>query len=205
MQLGQRGLRAAREQRNEARRSVALFGGFSLVTGLVALLQLPADALLWLLVPLVLGVFVGVIVWRHAERTTAGELVVATALSSLCVPVALAGEVTAVAAHTLFAVFALIFMTATVSVRAMIGRVAKAGGPPPALAGALTLGAILLLAVLSVRHQVADVAPYAAIPVCAVALGLTVKPPSPRYLRPIGWTLVGATILTALLLIVALR
>jgi hypothetical protein len=48
------------------------------------------------------------------------------------------------------------------------------------------------------------VAPYAALPVCAIALGLTARPPSPRHLRTIGWALVGATTLTALMLIVAL-
>ena len=48
VQLGQRGGRATRELGVEARRSVALFGGFCVVTGLVALTQLPTDALVWL-------------------------------------------------------------------------------------------------------------------------------------------------------------
>ncbi|MGC4083660.1 MAG: YwiC-like family protein [Vicinamibacterales bacterium] len=205
VQLGQRGGRATRELGVEARRSVALFGGFCVVTGLVALTQLPTDALVWLVVPLLLGACVGVAVWRHLERTTGGEILVAIALSSLAVPVALGGDVTAVAAHTLFSVFVVVFVTATLAVRALIGRVTKAGGPPLILAGIVAGGAPLLLALLAMRGQLASIAPYAASPMCAVALVLTIARPSPKHLRTIGWTLVGATVLTAVVLIVGLR
>ncbi len=52
--------------------------------------------------------------------------------------------------------------------------------------------------------MLAPVAPYAALLVCVVALGLTTSPPNPRHLRAIGWTLVGATLLTTLLLVAEL-
>lgn len=202
--LGQRGKRAAREQLGDARRSLALFGAFCAVSGLVAVVVMPRAALPFLLVPLVLAALVAALVVAHRERTTGGELLVAVALTSASLPVAVAGEVGVPEALTLFLVFASIFAVATVAVRAVIGRVAKSGGPPLSAAAALTLGVLALLAVLSTTERLAPVAPFAALPVCAVALALLVRPPSPRYLRPIGWTLVGATALTAVLLIIEL-
>lgn len=204
VQLGQRGSRAARELRVDARKSVGLFGGFAAVAGVVSLTALPVDARSWLLLPAGLAVAVAVAVFAQVERTTAGELLVGTALSSLSVPVAVAGEVALPSALTLLAVFASVFGAATVSVRAVIGRVAKAGGPPLAGAALLTLALLALLAVLSVQGRLASVAPFAAMPVCAVSLGLCARPPSPKYLRQVGWTLVGATILTAAILVAGL-
>jgi len=199
--LGQRGARARREQGADARRSLALFGGFCAVTGTVSLFVLPRPALNVLLLPVVLALLVGAAVALHRERSTVGEMLVAVALTSLALPVALAGHVSRTNALTLFVVFAAVFVTATVAVRALIGRVTKAGGPPPLLAGALTLLVVMGLAVAGFIGALAPVAPYAALPVCAVALGLTTSPPNPRHLRTIGWTLVGATLLTALLLV----
>jgi hypothetical protein len=191
--LGQRGSRAAREQRSAAWRSATIFGGLALVSGAAALALLPAWLLGALLIPFVLALVVGVFVARGRERTTAGEVLVASALSSLSLPVALAGGV-----------FATVFALATVAVRALIGRTARAGGPPPVVAGVFTMGVVALLAVLAARGVLAAIAPYAALPVAAVALALTVRPPSPRHLRTIGWTLVGATAASAVLLVVAL-
>jgi hypothetical protein len=54
------------------------------------------------------------------------------------------------------------------------------------------------------RGLVAWIAPWAALPVAFVGLALTVWPPAPRHLRMIGWTLVGATLLSAVILVVAL-
>jgi hypothetical protein len=202
--LGQRGSRAAREQRIDAQRSLALFGAFWLVSGIVAVAVLPRQALLCLAVPLVLAAIVAVVVFMHRERSTAGELLAATALTSASLPVAVAGDVAVRDALTLFVVFAAVFSTASVAVRGVIGRVSRAGGPPLAIGGGLAIGVVAALAALAVIDRLAPVAPYAALPVCAVALALTIKPPSPRYLRPIGWTLVGATTATALILVAAL-
>jgi hypothetical protein len=202
--LGQRGSRAAREQGADARRSLGLLGGFCAVTGGVSLVVISHDALIFLILPVAFGALVFAVVFMHLERSTGGEVLVAIALSSMSVPVAVAGEVPRVAAFTVFVVFSAVFVTATVSVRALIGRVAKSGGPPPALAGIFALAVIGLLGFIAVSGRLAPVAPYAALPVCAVALGLTARPPSPRHLRAIGWTLVGATALTAVMLVAAL-
>jgi len=202
--LGQRGRRAMREEGVDARRSLALFGGFCAVTGTVSLVVASFEALSYLLVPLILGVFVAVALFTHRERSTGGELLVAAALSSVSLPVAIAGSVPRLAALTLFIVFAAVFVSATVGVRSMIGRVGKAGGPPRGASAALTLAILAGLAVAAQGNRLAPVAPLAALPVCAVCLGLSVRPPSPKFLRPVGWTLIGATALTAVILVVQL-
>lgn len=202
--LGQRGKRAAREEGADARRSLALFGGFCAVTGAVSLAVMSFETLSYLLVPLALVTLVAVAVFTHRERSTAGELLVAAALSAVSLPVAVAGAVTHIAAITLFIVFAAVFVTATIAVRSMIGRVSKAGGPHPGVAAVLTLAVLAGLAVAAQAGRLSSVAPFAALPVCAVCLGLSARPPSPKYLRLIGWTLIGATSLTAAILVGAL-
>lgn len=202
--LGQRGIRAAREQGRDARRSLALFGGFCAVTGLVALLVLQRAALLSLVVPALLATAVGAVVLTHRERSTGGEVLVAIALASVSLPVAVSGGVTRGAALTLFLVFASVFVTATFAVRTLIGRVTRAKGPPAAAAAVVALGFVAALAVLAVTGHVSPVAPYAALPMCAVALALTARPLSPKHLRAVGWTLVGATALAAVMLVAGL-
>jgi hypothetical protein len=202
--LGQRGARHAREHGPEARRTLAMFGGFCLVTGAVAVAVLPRGALLYLSVPVALVACAGLAVAARAERTTGGEVLVAFALSSVALPVALAGATSTVAAFTVFAVFASASAAATVAVRSMIGRVTRAGGPPPMLAGVLALGIVAALEGLGVAGRLSPVAPYAASPVCAVAIALAVKPPAPRRLRAVGWALVAATSLSAAILVAAL-
>jgi hypothetical protein len=201
---GQRGSRAARDRRHEAWRSFGLFGGFAIVCGAVALSILPREALAGVVFSVILASIVGVAVAMHRERSTVGEILVAMALASLSVPVALAGSVSISAALTVFAVFASTSISATVAVRSMIGRVARAGGPPRTAAALLALAVVVVLTALALTGQLARVAPYAALPVSALALGLSVRPPSPKRLRVIGWTLVGATAVTAIILVGAL-
>lgn len=202
--LGQRGSRAARNQRAEAWRSLFVSGSVAVVAGIGGVILFPRTLLHVLLVPLALAAIVGGLVASGRERTTTGEMLAATALSSLSFPVALAGHTGGVAAHTVFITFAAVFCTATIAVRALIGRTARGGGPSPIIAGAATVFVVAALWLAAEYRFVASIAPWAALPVALVGLGLTVWPPAPRHLRTIGWTLVGATLLSAAILIVAL-
>ncbi len=163
------GARALHEQGGDARRSVALFGGFCAVTGAVSLFVLPRPALIVLFLPALLVLLVGAAVAMHRERSTLGEMLAAVALSSLSLPVALAGNATRTDALTLFVVCSAVFVTATIAVRALIGRVTKAGGPPPLVAGGLTLLVVVGLAAAAFTGTLAPVAPSAALPVCGLA------------------------------------
>jgi hypothetical protein len=202
--LGQRGVRAARELRTDAWRSLAIAGGIAVITATAAWFLMFGAARTALILPTLLAAAGGLVVAAGRERSTPGEIVAAVALASLSLPVAIAGDVPPVAAHTVFVVFSVVFTSATLAVRSVIGRTARAGGPHPLLAGLVAVMALVVLGVLALAGRLSGVAPYAALPVCSVALGLAVRPPSPRHLRTIGWTLVGATALTAVLLVSAL-
>ncbi len=202
--LGQRGVRASREQISAAMRSLLVFGSVGAIAMVVALMRLPADAIEWLALPALFAVTSAVLIVRGRERTTVGEVVIAGALASAAVPVAIAGGESRAAALTVFLVFALVASAATVAVRSVIGRVSKAGGPSTTAALTFVIAVVTALAVLALVHIVASIAPWAALPVCIVAVVLAVQPPSPRHLRRVGWTLVAANTLTLVIVIVGL-
>jgi len=203
--LGQRGIRASREQGQDARSTFAVFGSIWLVCGVGALWLMPRAVVPSLALPIVLGALVMAAVFMHRERTTPGEMLVGAALASSSLPVALACGVSLREALTVVLVFALVFATATVAVRAVIGRVSKTGGPSTTVAAVCAMGVVGGLAAAVSARMLATVAPWGALPVCLVALGLAMRPPSPKQLRVVGWTLVGATTLTTVVLIIGVR
>jgi hypothetical protein len=203
--LGQRGSRAAREQAAEARRSLLVFGGLAIVAGAAAVALDPADTRWTLLVPAAAAVLFALVVFSGRERTFAGELVAAATLAAFALPVGLAAGASRLAAGTVPIVFALFFLMATTAVHAIIPR-----GRPPSIrrrvASALTtITGVIALALASRADLVAAVAPWAVLPVGVVALVLVARPPVPRQLRVVGWTLVAATAATSILLVAGLR
>lgn len=204
--LGQRGARASRELGAEARRTFALFGTLAIVCGGAALALMPAIVRETVAVPIAFGIVLGVMIVRRREHTTPGEVVSALAMSALALPVALASGATMAAALTCVLAYAAAFLVATLSVRAVILVTRKlAGAATRIVAAAVTVGLVAMLALLPRVGVTTDVGFWAALPICAVGLVLVAAIPSPRYLRAIGWTLVGATGVTALILIVGLR
>jgi hypothetical protein len=89
-----------------------------------------------------------------------------------------------------------------VAVRAMIGR-RQQGRSDPGLSAALTLAILAGLAVAAQAGRLASVAPFAALPVCAVCRAFRAAAFT-RCPATAGWTLIGATALTAAILVVAL-
>jgi hypothetical protein len=203
--IGQRGKRAARERRGDAWRSLALFGGMAVVAAVQAAIAVPASARAALLVPAALAGVLGVLVALRRERTTAGESLVGVALSSVSIPVALAAGASLAVALTIASVFVIVFVTATICVRSIIVSIARTGGPTRTAAASVVLGGVTALLLLAGMAVLSPSAPVAALPVCAVGVALLLRPPAPRQLRAVGWTLVAATSLTALILIAALR
>ena len=204
--LGQRGTRATREQGGQARRWFAWLAGLALVFGAAGVRLAPHAARVALLVPLACGGLLAVWILRRRERTTAGELLTAVSLSSLALPVALAAGAPLPAALTCTLVFAVSFVVATVSVRAVIMWARHRAGTGTRVTAALVaVGGVAALAVLARAGVTAGVAPLAALPVCGTGLVLALGVPSPRHLRTIGWTLVATTALTAIVLVAGLR
>jgi hypothetical protein len=204
--LGQRGQRAKREQGAAAWRWFATFGSVAAVTGVTALVLLPPRARLSLVLPVALGGLLSIWIARHREHTTSGEIVTALCLSSLSIPTALAAGASDAVAITCASVFAASFVVATVSVRAMILWARRAAGMTTrVVAAALPVVFVAALWLLGARGVTSAAGPYAALPVCGVGFVLAAAAPSPRHVRRIGWILVGATAITAIVLIAALH
>ena len=133
------------------------------------------------------------------ERTTLGELCVAATLPALAVPVAVAGGVPLSGALHAWSAWWLGISAATAAVRGVLGhtkrgqqRMSRLALP---VAAAAAVVALAVLRVLPLGESVATV------PMLIGALWLAAWPPRPRHLRKVGWALVGASTLTAMLLI----
>jgi hypothetical protein len=204
--LGQRGPRAAREEGARARRWFAAFAALAVVFAIVALLTLPPAARIALSAPAAIGLLVGAIIVSRREHTMGGEIVMATALAALASPLALGSGATPLAARTIPLVFIASFVSATFCVHGVILHTRN----PPAI-DARTTGATvatLAVAVLAVAARsgiVSPVAAWAALPMCTGGVLLATSPPSARQLKRVGWTLVGTTAFTSLVLVVGLR
>jgi len=204
--LGQRGGRASREQRTVALRSLLLFGVVAIGAGSLAVLFLPARARLVLVLPLVLVLMSAAVVASGRERTSGGEVLIALTLTSASVPVVMAGGASLRAAATVSAAFAVAFVSATLAVRAVIAHATNSShGPRRMAAMVIVLFLIFLLLALAGWGAVERVAIWAAAPTCLVALALLACVPAPRQLRRIGWTIVGATLAAAVVLMATLR
>lgn len=159
-----------------------------------------------LLLPVILGGEVLLLAWKRQERTLAGEVLAALALSAWAVPIAMAGGLPASTALTLWGTYGLSFGLATLAVRTVI-----ASHRPHAhrerlrCTGAALVTALLATAILwALASGLHPLRVLALLPVGLVALGLCVALPSPRQLHAIGWTLGVAGTLTLVLLGVGL-
>jgi hypothetical protein len=204
--LGQRGSRAAREQRTRAAVWFGAFGAAAAACGLTAIALAPTDVRLALVVPAALAAILFVVILARWEHTSGGEILSALTLSSLALPVGLAARASPTAATTCAAVFGAVFVSGIIGVRAVIAhtRRPRARGMR---AGAVlvAVGSLVLLWRIASAGLGASSAPWAALPVCALAVLLAVAPPSARRLRAVGWALVATTAASAILLTVTLR
>ena len=203
--LGQRGLRAERDLSAQAWRWFGGAASAAVLLGAYAAWAMPHLARLTLAGPLVLGLAVAVVVALHHEHTTEGEIVTSIAFASLAVPTAVASGVPLRAASTCALVFAVCFVSATVCVRAVILWAKKQGGVGMRAGSAGIVVALVAWLIYSgLRGDLVLAGVWATLPVCGVAVALAAAPPSPKHLKKVGWTLVGATLLTTALVIALL-
>lgn len=192
--LGRRGKRALREDGARARRLLAI--GVALSAGFGAAAIVLAGPLRVSLLPSAVSAGLATLfVAFDREKTLAGEVVAAAALSSLALPVgALAGVAMPVAAAVAL-VWTLGFSLATFSVREVIrgAREPSTDWSPLPLLPSLVVTA-LAVAVLRVAPAVSLT--WAVAPFVLMAVGLAVAPPPPRHLRRVGWSLIGASVVT---------
>lgn len=204
--LGQRGARAGRDERRRAARWLAAFAVPAAGLAVIAIPSMSRVAQHSVGFCAILAAALVPIIFFRRERTTGGEIFSALTLASLALPVALASGATHAVALTCALVFAAVFATATVCVRAVITHTRRPPASAARIGGAVTaIAATAVLAASGSAGFVSAVAPWAALPVCAASVLLVLKPPSARQLRVVGRMLVAMTAATAVVLVAALR
>ncbi len=204
--VGQRGRRAHQQDGARAARRLAWLGGFALACGALGIALAPPAARWAALLPPLLGAAVAVLVVKKLEKTAAGEVLVATALSSCGLSVALAGGAPVSWALATWITWILAFASATLAVQVVLVRARSKGERDPGpLAAAATVAIVALALGLARRAALPWAAALALAPVAAMSLALSLFHVSPRRLRQIGWAMVGASILTMVVLVVGLR
>lgn len=195
---GARGQRARREAGARARRRLAalvLVGVGSLVGACWLLLPM---TLAWLGLPVGLGALVLALSLAGREKTTAGELLAATALPAWAVPVALADGVALRLALACWVAFSAAFALGTLAVRGIIAAQKARRRPEAASTISPALPACVAVALVTAFGLLPSPVPAALVPTVLAAGVLALMPPPARQLRAVGWALAGSTTLTAL-------
>lgn len=197
--LGKRGDRARIQSGPRALRFLFATAGVGWLAAIAGLALGPSPARWSALGCAVLAIPIAAQIARGADRSLLGELLVASMLPALAVPVALSARVPTDTAIGVWLVWTLGFAAATCAVRDVVARF-KRGRPlhlrlAPLAVAAVLAGSALALGLLQ-RMQVAAVTPLLVTP-----LAIAVWPPHPRHLRRVGWILLLASATTAALLI----
>lgn len=203
--LGQRGKKARAQDGARAAGRLAVLACVLVLAGVVGLLFAPPAARLGLVPPALLGLVVMAFVWRKEEKTTAGEIVAAAALSGAGFPVALAGGVAVLPAAVAWIVWATAFLMSTLAVRAVIARAKHEGSALLVAAYVATIGLGAASVALALRGVLPLGAPIALAPFVMLSLGVSVFRVHTRHLRRIGWGLMGACVATLGVLVATLR
>lgn len=204
--LGQRGARARREHNRAAVRWITWCGFTAAIAGSISILTMP-PAVRWSLgVAIIPAALLAIAMVRGHEKSWYGEILSAVAFPALAVPITMAAGAPLRTGAAIGAPFALFFVTSTLAVRTVILGV-RGGGDVQATRATRrsTLGILVIGTVGIVWLCTLGVLPASTLlaiaPGVVLVLALLVRPPQPRRLRAVGWTLVAASIITALVLI----
>jgi hypothetical protein len=204
---GERGRRSRADLSADARK---LAGGLSvaaLAAGLLGWSYAPQSARIAVALPLTLGMFLLPLIILRREKTLLGELLVSLTFSTMLMPVALAGGVSLQAALTATAVWSVIFLLGTITVRAVIARAKKTPHSRWLVyaSQSLSLAAIAASIILLLTDVAPALAVVAAMPAAIVTAGCTFAGIHPRHLRTVGWSIVGSNLIALAALLAALR
>jgi hypothetical protein len=204
--LGQRGRRVKDALGVRAVRRLALLGTLAAVCGVLALALTTTAVRLASLAPAALAAPVLPLVAARLEKTIAGELLVAAALSACAAPVALASGAPSAWAWGAAATWFLSFAAATLPVQATLLWARTRGARerrPLAAAGAAALG----LAALGLAAS--GVLPWPAalgvLPTAVAAVVVALLRVRPQAFTKVGWSLVGASVAALAVLVVGFR
>ena len=204
--LGQRGRRVKDALGVRATRRLAVLGAGAVAAGFTALALASRDARLAALAPAALAAPVLPLVAARLEKTAGGELLVAAALSACAAPVALAAGAPAAWAWGAAVTWFLSFAAATFPVRATLLWARTRGARetrPLAAAGAAAIG------VAALGLAAAGLLPWPAalgvLPTVIAAVVVALLRVRPQQFTTVGWSLVGASVATLLVLVVGFR
>jgi hypothetical protein len=202
--MGMRGIRLRDALVGPARRRLWVLAGLAVVALGAAAVLAPARSWAAALVPATFGLVLIPLFFLDRVKTIGGEVVAVAAFSSVLVPVALAGTAGAAEAWTAAAVWFWAGVPAVVSVHAV--KAAHKGRPrarwlvPGAPALAVVAGLTGVAAALALPYPALRA--VAVLPPAAAVVGVGILRPHPRHLKRIGWTVVSANVIAAVLLIV---
>ncbi|HEX9049060.1 MAG TPA: YwiC-like family protein [Anaeromyxobacter sp.] len=204
--LGQRGGRARDAGGRRALRALAVAGIAAAALAVAGLWLSGPSARLAVLPALTLGAAAIVAASARLERTTAGELVVASALASCAAPVALAGGATTLAARSAALAWGAAFTAAILPVRAVLQRTRTRGDVDVRPLAALAVIGLQGVAITAAAHGVvAWAGALGILPMFAAGLAITALPLRAQRLTEVGWAIVGAGVATLLALVYGLR
>jgi len=193
--LGVRGKRPQQELAAPARRHLALRAALGGAAGLAALWFAPPAARWLALVPAAFAAALAPVVLAKNLKTLPGEIVAAAAFSSMHLPVAAAGGVTATLLWGPPVMWFAATVVATLCVHAIKAR--SMGRTPwviPAARWTAWLALLVALAVCALLPGWRAVALAACLPLAGVVV-LNHLSPSPKRLKQVGWTLTAANAL----------
>jgi len=199
---GGRGDRARREDRVRAWQSLLCFGAIALAGGVTAALRLDAPLAWGTGIAILLSGAAVLISWLGREHSLPGELFAALALTSWCLPVALAGGLPVHPATGLWLIWFSVFAMATAAVQSVIARSTRRS---PAIANTLCalIAALALGGVFSATQSgwlPAGVA-WTLLPAGLVSCTLLARPVPARQLRSIGWSIIAVSVVTMVMML----
>lgn len=203
---GERGRKRLDAEGERARSQLVSWLLLGVASGVYALAASPSAVRSACVVPVALSLVGAVFLARGEEKTTAGEVVVALALGSLALPVAMAAGVSVRAASLLAIAWGAVSSLHVLVVRGLLAR-SRSGGSRR-LATVVTGGSLVaflgVLALVAMRSWPTTVL-VAFAPAVAVACVFFRWPPPMKKLRTVGWTLMASSLATWVVLAVGLR
>jgi hypothetical protein len=199
---GTRGERRRREQRSRAWLWLGGWGVLAATLGAAALALAEPHARYVAAVPLILAALAVTHALRGAERTLWGELLAGAALVSASLPVAVAASTSVRDAALVALLWLTSFSLMTLAVRG-VARVRFDAGASLRVARRGLSAALLLALALLAGGLLPAWALLVLVPTWLAGSLLTFKPPPPREMRRVGWSLIGTSVLTLALLLVS--
>jgi hypothetical protein len=189
--LGQRGKKAQRTQSARARSKLYVLLAIGGIASAIVVVSGSWSVRIALGANFVAALGALWFIVRRRERSTAGELWIAATLPSVVLPIGLLHGLPWSTVIGLYGSFALAFAAGIIGVRAIISDFKSGARWSGTVALVALAGGVCALGVLSVPAALGAASYWTA--VCLLRL----VRPSPRHLRQVGWTLVGASLLQA--------